>query len=39
LRAAAAGEAPDDAIAVHEQKGNVAAAVRLRGVAGARAAR
>jgi class 3 adenylate cyclase/tetratricopeptide (TPR) repeat protein len=39
LRAAAAGEQPDEAIAVHEQKGNVAAAARLRGVVNARAAR
>jgi tetratricopeptide (TPR) repeat protein len=39
LRAAAAGEPPDDAIAVHEQKGNVAAVARLRGVVNARVAR
>src|SRR5262249_13723735 len=39
LRAAATGELPDEAIAVHEAKGNVAAAARLRGVANARAAR
>src|SRR5262249_9367958 len=39
LRAAAAGEQPDEAIAVHEQKGNVAAAARLRGVVKAPTAR
>jgi hypothetical protein len=39
LRAAATGEQPDEAIAVHDQKGNVAAAARLRGVVNARAAR
>ncbi|HEY2371201.1 MAG TPA: adenylate/guanylate cyclase domain-containing protein [Gaiellaceae bacterium] len=39
IRAAAAGEQPDEAIAVHEQKGNVAAVSRLRGVVNARAAR
>jgi predicted ATPase len=39
IRAAAAGEPPDEAIAVHEQKGNIAAAARLRGVVNARAAR
>src|SRR5581483_6745169 len=30
IRAAAAGEPPDEAVAVHEGKGNVAAAARLR---------
>jgi hypothetical protein len=39
IRAAAMGEPPDEAIAVHEQKGNVAAAARLRGLVNARAAR
>jgi tetratricopeptide (TPR) repeat protein len=39
IRAEAAGEQPDEAIAVHEQKGNVAAVARLRGVVNARAAR
>jgi class 3 adenylate cyclase/tetratricopeptide (TPR) repeat protein len=39
IRAAAAGEQPDEAIAVHEQKGNAAAVARLRGVVNARAAR
>jgi tetratricopeptide (TPR) repeat protein len=39
VRAAATGEEPEEAIAVHEQKGNVTAAARLRGVVSARAAR
>ena len=39
VRAAAAGVAPQDAIALHEQKGNVAAAARLRKLVKARATR
>jgi predicted ATPase len=39
IHAAAVGEPPNEAIAVHEQKGNVAAVARLRGVVNARAAR
>jgi tetratricopeptide (TPR) repeat protein len=39
VRAAAAGDPPNDAIAMYEQKGNVAAAAKLRDLARARAAR
>jgi tetratricopeptide (TPR) repeat protein len=39
VRAAARGEQPDEAIAVYEAKGNLAAAARLRDVVGARATR
>ena len=39
VRAAARGEQPDEAIAVFEAKGNLAAAARLRDVVGARATR
>jgi class 3 adenylate cyclase len=39
VRAAAAGEPPGEAVAVHELKGNIAAAARLRELSNARVAR